>query len=82
MVRDCVAHKIGTILLSVDGSVEKMGSVAESAGEERSLRVSTTFTLGVENERTDAGLLEGCTRFARPNSKPRTRTEGKNNFHC
>ena len=32
-----------------------MDAVAESGREERNPRVSTTFGLGVENERADAG---------------------------
>ena len=48
-----------------------MDDFAESERKQRSPRVSTRFSLGVENERADAGQ-DGRICFARTNSSART----------
>ena len=53
--------------------------IAESGKKERNPWVSTRFSLGVENDRGDAGR-DGRTCLARPNSQARTGTTGKYSF--
>ena len=53
-----------------------MALVAENGREERNPRVSTRFSLGVENEPAGAGR-DGGTCLARPNSQARTGTGKK-----
>ena len=79
--RTLAGDAIGTQFLrdSPDGAFPVSIPYCDGKQEERERPVvSTRFSLGVENDRADAGR-DGCTRLARPNLKARTGT-GKIHF--